>query len=188
LQVAISKVTKIIRDLITYLSRIHIQIFSIIVLFYKFLAFLNWRTMDINEISANIGFCGLICSFCHGASNCAGCRSDHNCCGRHLSVDGCHQFNCCTTKGINGCWECEIGPCGEDMFSDQHNLRNRVFVKVAKAEGVQKLAEYVAINQVAGIQYGWNKDYDQLQTEEAIIDLLHFGVQSKYAKHYSEED
>lgn len=138
--------------------------------------------MDITEISSNVGFCGLVCSYCHEAGTCAGCKSDHNCCGRHLSAEGCFQYNCCVAKGINGCWECEIDPCSEDMFSEQHNIRNRVFVKVAKSEGVDKLAEYVYNNQNAGILYGWNKDYDQLPDEEAIIDLLHKGAQSKYAK------
>ena len=30
--------------------------------------------------------------------------------------------------------------------------------------------------------YGWNKDYDNLGNEEAVIDLLHNGLNSKYAK------
>lgn len=138
--------------------------------------------MEIDDVVKNMAYCGLVCSFCLEAAGCAGCKSDHNCCGRHLSAEGCFQYNCCTAKGINGCWECPDGPCHEDMFSEHHNIRNRVFVKVAKEEGLRKLAEYVLVNQNAGILYGWNKDYDQLNDEEAIIDLLHNGVKSRYAK------
>jgi len=68
------------------------------------------------------------------------------------------------------------------MFSEQHDIRNRTFVKVAKMEGIEKLAEYVFENQKNGIFYGWNKDYDHLESEEAVIDLLHNGLNSPYAK------
>jgi hypothetical protein len=43
---------------------------------------------------------------------------------------------------------------------------------------------YVVRNQKQGIIYGWNKDYDNLGCEEAVIDLLHNGLNSKYAKKY----
>lgn len=136
--------------------------------------------MDAKEVASSIGYCGLICKFCHEADHCGGCKSDNNCCGRHLSEQGCFQYNCCTTKGINGCWECsESSSCTKDMFSEHHDIRNRVFVKVAKTEGINKLAQYVIDNQKNGIQYGWNKDYDNLESEEAIIDLLHNGVKGK---------
>lgn len=54
--------------------------------------------------------------------------------------------------------------------------------EVAKNEGIERLAEYVLRNQKNGIMYGWNKDYDNLGNEEAVIDLLHNGLNSKYAK------
>ena len=138
--------------------------------------------MNIKEIANSIGYCGLICQFCHEADHCEGCKSNHNCCGRYLSEQGCFQYNCCINKGINGCWECSEGPCTEDMFNAHHDMRNRTFVKVAKAEGIDKLAQYVLENQNSGILYGWQKDYDNLESEEAIIDLLHNGIKSKYAK------
>lgn len=138
--------------------------------------------MDIKYIAQNIGYCGLVCALCHEADKCAGCKSESNCCGRHLSDEGCFQFNCCVKKEINGCWECDDGPCDRDMFSEHHDIRNRTFVKVAKNEGIEKLAEYVLENQRNGIIYGWNKDYDNLECEEAVIDLLHNGLNSKYAK------
>ncbi|MDD3335095.1 MAG: DUF3795 domain-containing protein [Eubacteriales bacterium] len=133
----------------------------------------NWKSLTPKEVAQRIGYCGLICSLCHGADQCGGCKSEHNCCGRHTSEGGCYQYQCCVTKGIAGCWECEEGPCDRDMFSDEHDLRNRVFVKVAREEGVEKLAEYVLRNQLRGICYGWNRDYDRLGSEEAVRELLH---------------
>ena len=138
--------------------------------------------MDVKDIVQNMGYCGLVCTLCHGADKCNGCKSDNNCCGRHLSEEGCFQFDCCVKKDINGCWECADGPCEKDMFSEHHDVRNRTFVKVAKNEGIEALAAYVLENQKNGIMYGWNKDYDNLGNEEAIIDLLHNGLNSKYAK------
>ena len=138
--------------------------------------------MDVKQVARNIGYCGLFCTLCHEADKCAGCKSENNCCGKHLSDEGCYQFNCCVEKGINGCWECEDGPCDRDMFSVNHDIRNRTFVRVAKNESIEKLVEYVVENQKHGINYGWNKDYDNLENEEAIIDLLHNGLNSKFAK------
>jgi hypothetical protein len=68
------------------------------------------------------------------------------------------------------------------MFSAGHDIRNRVFVKVAKEEGIGKLAGYVWVNQQHGIHYGWNRDYDKLGSEEAVIDLLHNGINSRFFK------
>ena len=143
---------------------------------------LRRENMSIKEVADSIGYCGLICRFCHESDHCNGCKSNNNCCGRHLSEQGCFQYNCCVNKGINGCWECSESPCTKDMFNEHHNIRNRTFVKVAKAEGIDKLAQYVLVNQNNGILYGWNKDYDNLESEEAIIDLLHNGVKSKYTR------
>lgn len=138
--------------------------------------------MNVQELAKTIGYCGLVCSLCHESDHCAGCKSNHNCCGRCLSISGCYQYDCCLQKGIAGCWECEEGPCDKDMFSEHHDLRNRVFVKVAKQEGIEKLADYVLRNQKAGILYGWNKDYDNLGEEDAVVDLLHYGINSRYSR------
>ncbi|MGF6989809.1 hypothetical protein M2150_001052 [Lachnospiraceae bacterium PM6-15] len=129
--------------------------------------------MDKKTILNSIAYCGLICALCHETKNCYGCKSDNNCCGRKASENDCFQYNCCTAKRIEGCWECDFAPCDYDMFSEDHDIRNRTFVKVAKAEDVDKLAEYVAHNQENGIIYGWNKDYDNLGSEQPVIDMLH---------------
>ncbi len=136
----------------------------------------------VREIADNIGYCGLVCTLCHEADHCGGCKSETNSCGRYLSEKGCYQYKCCISKGIAGCWECEAAPCDNDMFSKDHDIRNRTFIKCAKEEGIHKLAEYVYRNQIDGILYGRNKDYDNLDSEEAVLDLLHKGRNSKYAK------
>ena len=131
--------------------------------------------MDINEVSESIGYCGLVCKLCHLADKCDGCKSNKNCCGKHLSEKGCYQYNCCLDKNINGCWECEDFPCDEDMFSNTHDIRLRAFVRCIKEEGAEKLAEYLIRNQGNGILYGHNKDYDNLENEESVLKLLRIG-------------
>jgi hypothetical protein len=137
--------------------------------------FNSYGKVDIKEISKNIAYCGLVCSFCHLSDKCDGCKSDKNCCGKHLREEGCYQYNCCVEKEINGCWECGDFPCGEDMFSDSHDIRLQAFVRCAKEEGIEKLAEYVIRNQQNGILYGHNKDYDNLGSEENVMHLLKTG-------------
>ena len=135
--------------------------------------------MSSIELVESIGYCGLICKLCHLADKCSGCKSEQNCCGRHLSDSGCYQYDCCVSRGINGCWECDESPCNEDMFSENHDLRLRTFVKCAKEEGLETLAKYVLTNQGKGIQYGYQKDYDGLETEEAVLKLLRTGESKK---------
>ncbi|HYF81545.1 MAG TPA: DUF3795 domain-containing protein [Clostridia bacterium] len=131
--------------------------------------------MIIKEVAESIGYCGLVCKLCHVADKCSGCKSENNCCGRHLSDSGCYQYNCCINKGINGCWECDDFPCDEDMFSESHDIRLRAFISCAKEEGIEKLIEYILANQQEGIFYGYQKDYDGLGSEEAVLRLLRTG-------------
>lgn len=102
--------------------------------------------MDAKTVANSIAYCGLICALCHESDKCAGCKSDHNCCGRHLrgrllSIQLLRQQGDRWLLGMRG-----RGPCDRDMFGAEHDVRNRVFVKVAKQEGVEKLAEYVWTN------------------------------------------
>ena len=131
--------------------------------------------MSIQAVIDSIGYCGLVCKLCHLANECDGCKSSNNCCGKHLSETGCFQYNCCVSKGISGCWECNDFPCDEDMFSDSHDVRLRAFVRCAKEDGIAKLAEYIVTNQQKGIMYGHNKDYDNLDSEETVLRLLRTG-------------
>lgn len=65
------------------------------------------------------------------------------------------------------------------MFSDAHDIRLRAFVRFAKEEGTLKLAEYVLRNELNGIKYGHHKDYDGLESEEAVLKLLRTGQKNK---------
>lgn len=131
--------------------------------------------LTITELKDSIGYCGLVCTLCHLADSCGGCKSTQNSCGRYLSEGGCHQYNCCVERGLNGCWECADFNCGQDMFSDSHDVRLRAFVHCAKEEGLEKLAEYVLRNQLNGVEYGHQKDYDGLDSEETVLRLLRTG-------------
>jgi hypothetical protein len=131
--------------------------------------------VTVTEVKESIAYCGLVCMFCHLAGSCGGCKSKDNCCGRHLSSEGCYQYKCCVERGIAGCWECEDFSCGMDMFSEAHDIRLKAFVRCAKEDGVGKLAEYVLRNQQNGIMYGHKKDYDGLESEDAVLRLLRAG-------------
>jgi hypothetical protein len=63
-----------------------------------------------------------------------------------------------------------------DMFSEAHDIRLKAFVRCAKEDGVEKLAEYVLRNQQNGIMYGHKKDYDGLESEDAVLRLLRIGT------------
>ena len=65
------------------------------------------------------------------------------------------------------------------MFSAAHDQRNRVFVQFAKEHGVRELARRVLENQRNGIRYGYRMDYDGLQSEEQVCELLEKGKKMK---------
>ena len=62
------------------------------------------------------------------------------------------------------------------MFSESHDLRLRVFVRFIKDEGLEELARCIIENEKHGIEYGHQKDYDGLETEEDVIKLLKTGI------------
>ena len=132
--------------------------------------------MTVQEIAASIGYCGLVCKFC---GLCAGCKSENNRCDKQLSPEGCYQHDCCIEKRINGCWECADFPCDKDMFSTGHDVRLRAFVRCAKEDGLEKLAEYLKRNADNGMQYhkgnGLNGDYDGLGSEAEVLRVLRIG-------------
>ena len=131
--------------------------------------------MNTIDIVDNIGYCGLVCPLCHLSEDCGGCKSENNRCQRHLSESGCYQYSCCRERRLNGCWECEDFNCGKDMFSESHDIRLRAFVRFIRAEGLAKFARCIIENEKKGIRYGHQKDYDGLETEEDVIELLRTG-------------
>lgn len=130
------------------------------------------ETFEIHQISDGIASCGLVCKLCHFANSCNGCRSENNCYGSRKSTEDCYQYNCCTEKGIEGCWECDVAPCDKGMFSESHDVRLRAFIKYIKENGKDKLAERLYFNLQKGIYYGHGKDYDNLGSIEAVLDKL----------------
>lgn len=68
------------------------------------------------------------------------------------------------------------------MFSDQHDLRLRAFIRFIKEEGLGRLAECIIENEKKGIEYGFQKDYDGLETEEDVIRLLKTGIRIQNRK------
>jgi hypothetical protein len=128
------------------------------------------------EIIASISYCGLVCNLCHLADECDGCKNTANKCANHSGKwEGCYHRNCCIKQNINGCWECKDFPCNEDMYSDSHDVRIRAFARCIKEDGIDKLAEYLIENEKRGIKYGYRKDYDFKQSEEAVLELLRTG-------------
>ena len=92
----------------------------------------------MNERS--IAYCGLICDFCYPNGGCS-CKSDNHC-GKRLSPDGCYQYNCCTAKGLKGCWECPDSPCGKDMLA-KDKIKMRAFVSCIKEDGIHNFISYL---------------------------------------------
>lgn len=130
------------------------------------------KIKSIHEITDSVACCGLVCKLCHLADSCDGCGSEENCCGCRTSYEGCYQYDCCREKGIDGCWECETAPCDKGMFSSEHDVRNRAFIRYIKENGRDKLAERLYSNTQKGIFYGYGKDYDGLGSIEAVIQKL----------------
>lgn len=123
-------------------------------------------TYSVEEIKDSIAYCGLVCKLCNEGKSgqCIGCRGKCN---------GCSIKECAQGRRINGCWECNEFPCEEGMFK---NKRTKTFVRLAKDEGLYKLAEYLKKNSDKGVQYhkadGSQGDYDILDNEEQILQLL----------------
>lgn len=134
------------------------------------------KKTTVREIAESIAYCGLVCRFC---GLCAGCKSANNSCSKHLSQEGCYQYDCCIQRGLNGCWECADFSCDKDMFSVGHDVRLKAFVRCAKEDGLEKLAEYLKRNADNGIQYhkgnGLSGDYDGLENETDVLRLLRTG-------------
>ena len=131
--------------------------------------------MRKEEIINSIAYCGLLCLFCRPSAVCS-CRKSNNC-GKLLSPDGCFQYNCCITKGINGCWECPEAPCGKEMLAED-KIKLRAFITCIKEDGIDRFAEYIVRNAKNGIIYhrnGYVGDYD-LVSEVEVIKLVRTGL------------
>ncbi len=120
-------------------------------------------------ISERVAYCGLVCGLCDPCGNCS-CKSSNHCGKQQI---GCYQFNCCTAKGIDGCWECGDAPCGIDMLAP-NKIKLRAFIRYIKEVGLEEFYQILGKNQQNGILYhrsGILGDYD-LESEEAVLKLL----------------
>ena len=52
----------------------------------------------------------------------------------------------------------------------------RAFVRFIRAEGLEKFAECILENEKRDVRYGYQQDYDGLETEENVIEILKSGV------------
>lgn len=126
------------------------------------------------SIENSLAYCGLVCFLCYPNGGCS-CKTDNHC-GKRLSTEGCYQYNCCTSKKINGCWECKDAPCGIDMLAP-NKVKLRAFIRCIKEDGIENFSKYIETNKRRGIVYhqsGILGDYD-LETEEAVLRLLRQG-------------
>lgn len=125
----------------------------------------------------DLALCGLACVLC-GKEDCPGCKARGCAQGSDCSV-----YRCVTKKGLDGCYECEEFPCGEDMLK---GIRNRAFNRYAALHGKQALLDRLRINYENGITYhradGLKGDYDVLETEGDILRLVGFGSHDPYEK------
>jgi hypothetical protein len=115
-----------------------------------------------------IAYCGLACVVCSENINCVGCRNE-GC----TDKEWCKNLQCCKTKGLNGCWECNEFPCKGNMLD---KIRIRAFAIFIKEFGIETLLKCLDKNEKAGIVYHYpgklTGDYDIPKTEERIIDMI----------------
>ncbi len=128
--------------------------------------------MDKQALIDSIAYCGLVCGKCHVRETCDGCKNTARLCSRS-SI--CFQRACCIQKNLDGCWECDDFPCGQDMHGPTHDLRIRAFVQFIRDEGKGSLIDCLVANEARGIYYGYQRDYDGLASEEEVIQLLRSG-------------
>ena len=116
-----------------------------------------------------IGYCGLACVVC-SYTDCPGCV------GKIAGGDDCAIGKCAVQKGIDGCYACDEYPCDKDMLK---NKRIRAFNRYAGDFGKDALIERLHINNQSGIAYhkpdNSAGDYDILETEDEIYNLLRYG-------------
>lgn len=130
--------------------------------------------MDQQQIASSVSCCGLICGLCQPPAVCD-CRANNHC-GKRLAPSGCYQYDCCTARGLRGCWECPDAPCGRDMHAAD-KVKIRAFIACIREDGLDRFAEYIVRNVENGIVYhreGIFGDYD-LATESAVLRLLRTG-------------
>ncbi len=116
----------------------------------------------------SIAYCGLICALDSCFTNCGGCRA-----GKGCGDKGCFQKECCTKRGLCGCWECPDFPCGNGYFADAHSSQGQFVgcVRYIREFGVENYIAAVIRNQGKGIKYGLDGAYGGI-SEAEVLSLL----------------
>jgi len=125
-----------------------------------------------------IGYCGLACVLCGYDDNCPGCKE------RMAAEHDCSAGKCAVDMKVPGCYACpEYNTCQEGM---PHGKRSKVFNCYAREFGEQALIDRLRVNYESGITYHTPDrtpgDYDRLETEEEIYQLLRYGRNGPYVK------
>jgi RimJ/RimL family protein N-acetyltransferase len=125
----------------------------------------------------DLALCGLACVLC-SQEDCPGCKAR----GCKEGSD-CSVYQCVTGKGLDGCYQCDEFPCEEKMLQ---GIRNRAFNQYAKEHGKQTLLDRLRDNFDKGITYhkpdGLKGDYDVMDTEDEIMQLIQFGKKNPYVE------
>lgn len=115
-----------------------------------------------------IGYCGLICALCNENENCVGCKK-----GGCPNKDTCKNYQCCTTKNLDSCYQCPTFPCQDSIL---HKPRIATFCSLVKEYGEQTILDCMECNEEAGIIYHYAHshigDYDQCHSEVEIRNLV----------------
>jgi RimJ/RimL family protein N-acetyltransferase len=123
----------------------------------------------------DLAMCGLACVLCSNEA-CSGCKAK----GCRKGCE-CSIYQCVITRNIDGCYECNDFPCGENMLRD---VRIKAFNRYARLYGKQSLLNRLKINFDHGITYHRPNeekgDYDLLANEDDILRLIRFGTHTPY--------
>ncbi|MDR2570267.1 MAG: GNAT family N-acetyltransferase, partial [Oscillospiraceae bacterium] len=125
-----------------------------------------------------IGYCGLACVVCvnRDDKDCPGCI------GKTANGEGCDISKCVVEKGIDGCYACPECPCDKDMLK---NKRIKAFNRYISDFGKEALLDRLHINFKNSITYHKPDktpgDYDILETEDDVYQLLRYGRNDPYA-------
>ena len=124
-----------------------------------------------------IGHCGLACVLCSD-ENCIGCKANG------ANGEGCSVSKSAMEKKLDGCYACaDYSSCEEGMLQGK---RNKAFNRYAQEFGEPALIERLRVNYENGITYHTPDkspgDYDVLETEDEIYQLLRYGRNDPYAK------
>jgi hypothetical protein len=117
-----------------------------------------------------IGYCGLACVLC-SYDDCPGCKE------KIAAGDDCSAGKCAAEMAVAGCSICpKYDTCEEGM---PHGKRSRAFNRYAREFGEQALIDRLRVNFENGLTYHTPDqtpgDYDKLETEEEIYQLLRHG-------------